>query len=377
SWDEAFAAIAEAFARDGKKAAVAGDLAPVEPVWALKQLMDAVGGSYDCRQDGAKLPIGNRSGYVGNATIEDIDTSGAILLVGTNPRIEAPVLNARIRKAWMNGAEVASIAPEADLTFPICPMGDSPQSLLGEGLEGLKGVMSSLPNPLVILGQAALAREDGEAVLGAVMGLCSAVSAKLLVLHQAAGRVGALDVDFATGGGVKAALKDAAFVYNLGADEVEMPEGAFVVYQGSHGDRGAHRADVILPGAAYTEQPGLFVNTEGRVQMAARAAFPPGEAREDWAILRALSARVGQTLPFDTLEALRRQLFEAHPHLAKLDRIAEVEWQPVAAAGSLSDVPFAPPTEHFLVNPVARASAVLAECSKLAAERDERPLAAE
>ncbi|MEM8759176.1 MAG: molybdopterin-dependent oxidoreductase [Pseudomonadota bacterium] len=377
SWDEALTAVAEAFATGGKKAAVAGDLAPVEPIWALKQLMDAVGGSYDCRQDGAQLPIGNRSGYVGNAAIEDIDTAGAILLVGTNPRIEAPVLNARLRKAWMNGAEVATIAPEADLTFPTCPMGNSPLSLTGEGLEGLKAVMSSLPEPMVILGQAALSRRDGEAVLGAVMGLCSDVGAKLLVLHRAAARVGAMDVDFATGGGVAAALKDARVVYNLGADEIEMPGDAFVVYHGSHGDRGAHRADVILPGAAYTEQPGLFVNTEGRVQMAARAAFPPGDAREDWAVLRALSARIGHTLPFDTLEALRQQLFEAHPHLAKLDRIAAVEWQPVSAAGSLSARPFETPTEHYMVNPVTRASAVLAECSKLAAKREDQPLAAE
>ncbi|MEM9763198.1 MAG: molybdopterin-dependent oxidoreductase [Pseudomonadota bacterium] len=377
SWDEAFAAVAGAFAKDGKKAAVAGDLAPVEPVWALKQLMDAVGGSYDCRQDGAQLPIGNRSGYVGNATIEDIDEAGAILLIGTNPRVEAPVLNARIRKAWMNGADVGRIGPVADLTYPVIELDEGPGALEGKARGQILDKLKGADGAMVIVGQAALARPDGEAVLGAVMGLCSDAGAKLLVLHQAAGRVGALDVDFATGGGVKAALKDAAFVYNLGADEVEMPEGAFVVYQGSHGDRGAHRADVILPGAAYTEQPGLFVNTEGRVQMAARAAFPPGEAREDWAILRALSARVGQTLPFDTLEALRSQLFEAHPHLAKLDQIAEGEWQLVAAAGSLSDAPFAPPTEHFLVNPVARASAVLAECSRLAAERDERPLAAE
>ncbi|MEM7529924.1 MAG: molybdopterin-dependent oxidoreductase [Pseudomonadota bacterium] len=376
-WDEAFAAVAEAWAGAEKKAAVAGDLVPAEPIFALKELMDGVGGSYDCRQDGARLPIGNRSGYVGTAQIADIDASGAILLVGTNPRVEAPVLNARIRKAWMNGAEVATIAPDADLTYPTCPMGDSPQSLTGESLEGLRAVMRQLPNPIVILGQAALAREDGGAVLAAVMALCGEVSAKLLVLHQAAARVGAMDLGFAMEGGVAGALAGAGFVYNLGADEIAMPDGAFVVYHGSHGDRGAHRADVILPGAAWTEQPGLFVNTEGRVQMAARASFPPGEAREDWAILRALSARLDQTLPFDTLEALRQKLFAEHPHFARLDEIADADWQPVAASGALGTAPFAPPSEHYLVNPITRASAVLAECSRLASERHAEPLAAE
>ncbi|MEO1468835.1 MAG: molybdopterin-dependent oxidoreductase, partial [Pseudomonadota bacterium] len=382
SWDEAFRAVAGAVEGAGTDiAAVAGDMAPVEAIWALKGLMDSLGGRYDCRQDGAMLPAGNRSGYVGTATIADTDEAGAILLVGTNPRREAPVLNARIRKAWMNGAEVATIAPEMDLSFETCPMGDAPSALV-EGRDGLVGVMSQLANPLVIVGQAALARPDGEAVLASVMALCEETGARMLVLHQAAARVGAMDIGFTHEGGVAGALDGAKVIYNLGADEMDMPArdngGAFVIYHGSHGDRGAHRADVILPGAAFPEQSGLFVNTEGRVQMAARASFPPGDAREDWAVLRALSGRLSHTLPFDSLDALRAQLFEAHPHFTSLNAIARAEWTRVTSDVALGDAPFAMAAEHFLVNPVARASQVLAECSRLAAERREAaPIAAE
>ncbi len=198
----------------------------------------------------------------------------------------------------------------------------------------------------------------------------------MLVLHTATGRVGAMDVGFTCEGGVAGALGGAKLVFNLGADEIDMPDGAFVVYQGSHGDRGAHRADVILPGATYTEQSGIYVNTEGRPQMAARAGFPPGDAREDWAVLRALSAKLGKTLPFDNLAQLRAGLFEAHPHLGALDQVPVNDWTPVAA-GAMGNAPFTPAVaDHYLVNPIARASEVLADQSRLAAERN-RALAAE
>ncbi|MEM9783673.1 MAG: molybdopterin-dependent oxidoreductase, partial [Pseudomonadota bacterium] len=381
SWDQAFAAIADAVASsDGRIGAVAGDMVPVEAMFALKGLMDSLGGRYDCRQDGAWLPAGNRSGYVGNARIADIDEARAILLVGTNPRHEAPVLNARIRKAWMSGAEVATIGTTADLTYPTCPMGEDASALVGgDGLAGLQAVMGSMDNPLVILGQGALVRDDGTAILAALMALCESVGAKLLVLHTAAARVGGMDIGFTDPGGVAGVLDGARVVFNLGADEIDMPAGSFVVYQGSHGDRGAHRADVILPGAAWTEQSGFFVNTEGRVQMAARASFPPGDAREDWAILRALSSRLDVPLPYDSLDDLRRALFEAHPQMRRLGQIAPSAWQPVAASGSVSMRPLRPVgREHYLVNPIARASQVLAECSRLAAERpDDAKLAAE
>ncbi|MGF1501509.1 MAG: NADH-quinone oxidoreductase subunit NuoG [Paracoccaceae bacterium] len=370
SWAEAFAAIREKVDAAGDRvAAIAGDLVPVEPVWALKTLLKGLGSDrYDCRQDGAELPIGNRSGYVGTARIEEIDTARNILLVGTDPRAEAPVLNSRIRKAWLAGGEVALIGEAVDLTYPYAH--------LGTGADALTAVATLDGPAIVIVGQGALARPDGAAILGQSMALAERLGAKLLVLHTAAGRVGAMDVGFAHPGGVTGAIDGAAVVYNFGADEIDIPAGPYVVYHGHHGDRGAHRADVILPGAAYPEQPGIYVNTEGRVQMALRAGFPPGDAREDWAILRALSGALDRTLPFDSLEALRSRLFAEHPHLAQLDRIAETAWQPVPAGPAGTDTLRTTVTDRFLTNPVARASKVLAELSRLAAER-ERPMAAE
>ena len=380
SWSEAFAAVKAAISGINPStdlAAVAGDLVPTEAAFALKGLMDGLGSAYyDCRQDGAQLPAGNRSGYVGTARIEDIETSDAILLIGTNPRAEAPVLNSRIRKAWSNGAEIASVGEPVDLTYPVHHTGPGPEMLTGKHRDEFVAYMKKSKAPMIIVGQGALARTDGAAVLGHVMAMAEEGGAKLLVLHTAAGRVGAMDVGFTCEGGVAAALEGAKVVYNLGADEIDMPDGAFVVYHGSHGDRGAHRADVILPGAAYTEQSGIYVNTEGRPQLANRAGFPPGDAREDWAILRALSAELGKTLPYDSLSALRAAMFAAHPHLSALDQVPENEWTPVEA-GKMGTAPFASTvSEHYLVNPICRASEVMAELSRLAAERN-KPMAAE
>ncbi|MDT8345702.1 MAG: molybdopterin-dependent oxidoreductase, partial [Thermohalobaculum sp.] len=379
TWADAFAAIAATVkAADGAVASVAGDLVSVEPMWALKTLMAALGSDrHDCRQDGARLIPGNRSAYVGNATVADIDAAGAVLILGSNPRDEAPVLNARIRKAWINGADVAVIGAAVDLTFPTAHLGTGPEALTGKGRAKVVELLKAKPSPLIIVGQGALARDDGAAVIGHAMALAAETGAKLMVLHTAAARVGAMDIGFTHPGGVAGALEGAKVVFNLGADEIDIAAGPVVVYQGHHGDRGAHRADVILPGAAWTEQPGTYVNTDGRVQIANRAGFPPGDAREDWAILRALSAELGATLPFDTLDALRRNLYAAHPHLAAVDRIAESPWQPVEA-GALAPRPFrAAVADHYLTNAVARASAVMAECSRLVAERRAKAMAAE
>jgi len=373
SCDEAFAAIATAVKAAGTDiAAVAGDLAPVEAVWALKGLMDRLGSdSYDCRQDGAALPAGNRSGYVGTAKIEDIEQAENILLIGTNPRLEAPVLNARIRKAWTLGAEVGLIGEPVNLSYSYTHLGSAPEDIEKCASNGLpKGMVSDGPC-LIIVGQGALVRKDGAAILGHAMAMADDAGAKLMVLHTAAGRVGAMDVGFTFDGGTSPALRGAQVVYNLGADEIDMPEGAFVVYQGSHGDRGAQRADVILPAAAYTEQSGIFVNTEGRPQMANRAAFAPGDAREDWAILRALSGVLGQTLPYDTLAALRQEMFAAHPHLGALDQVPENDWQPVKP-GKLGKAAIQSSRfDHYLANPILRASTIMADLSRLAAERNQ------
>lgn len=373
-WSEAVAKAAAALKRAKRPVGLVGDLAPVEAAFALKRLMESLGGVVECRTDGSALPAGNRAGYVGNAAIEDIDDAGAILLVGSNPRVEAPVLNARIRKAWTRGASVAAVGPAMDLTYEYENLG-SGRAALEKALESAAKLRGN--SPMVILGQGALRRKDGEAVLASAMRICEASEGKLLVLHTAASRVGAMDVDATAKDGIAAATKGADAVYDLGADEAEIPDGAFVIYQGSHGDRGARRADVILPSAAYTEEQGLFVNTEGRPQLAFRAGFPPGEARENWAILRALSAEAGERLPYDSLEELRRKLAAAVPHMGRIDQVPENEWRPLKP-GKIGDTDFRPAIDDFyLSNPIARASPLMNELSANAKAREGVAIAAE
>ena len=374
SWPEALSKAAEAMA--GKNVAgLVGDLVPVEAAYALKQLIEGQGGSVECRTDGARLPAANRSGYVGTAAIEDVDTAEMILLIGTNPREEAPVLNARIRKAWAAGAKVALIGEPVDLTYDYIHLGTGRDALakLAEmdhsDKEGVAGVM--------IVGQGALREADGAAVLGVAMATAEAGHSKFMVLHTAAGRVGAMDAGCTTEGGLDAAIQGADVIYNLGADEVDIAAGPFVIYQGSHGDRGAHRADVILPSAAYTEEQGLFVNTEGRPQLALRASFAPGDAKENWAILRALSAELGATLPFDSLAQLRQALVTEVPHLAQIDTVPENEWK-VEPAGPLGNADFRNAIQDFyLSNPIARASSLMAELSAGVKARKTTKIAAE
>jgi NADH-quinone oxidoreductase subunit G len=374
SWPEALSAAATAM--KGKKVAgLVGDLAPVEAAFALKQLIEGQGGRVECRTDGAKLPVGNRSGYVGTAAIEDIDSADMILLVGTNPREEAPVLNARIRKAWSRGANVARIGTNDDLTFDVEQIGAGRDDLVAFAAADHSDKKDK--SSIVIVGQGALSEADGEAVLSQTMKAADAMGGKLMILHTAAGRVGAMDVGAATEGGLEAALEGAEVIYNLGADEVEVKPGALVIYQGSHGDRGAHRADIILPSAAYTEENGLFVNTEGRPQLALRASFPPGEAKENWAILRALSAELDATLPFDSMAQLRQAIVAAHPHLGGIDDVAENAWTPLPVKKPGKAEFRNAVTDFYLTNPIARASTLMAELSANAKARKSAPLAAE
>jgi NADH-quinone oxidoreductase subunit G len=389
SWPSAFAAIAAAVARTGAKriGAVVGDLAAVEEIFALKDLMGRLQvNNIDCRQDGAALdPAWGRASYLFNPTIAGIERADALIIVGANPRREAAVLNARIRKRWRSGNfPIALIGREVDLTYPYDYLGAGPDTLaeLAAGQHAFADTLKKAAHPLILVGSGALARPDGAAV--------AALAAKAAVelgavkegwngygfLHAAAARPGALDIGFVPGpGGLSAASMANAgaldLVFLLGADEIDIPPGAFVVYLGTHGDRGAHRADVILPGAAYPEKSGIYVNTEGRVQMAGRAAFPPGDAREDWAILRALSDRRGHKLPYDSLSGLRQVLFRAYPHLGRIDQIAPGDSGDIgrlAVRGGTPDkAPFVSPVDDFyLTNPIARASAVMAECSVIA-----------
>ncbi|MFP5479149.1 MAG: NADH-quinone oxidoreductase subunit NuoG [Alphaproteobacteria bacterium] len=378
-WGEALTRAAEAM--KGKKvAALVGDLAPVEAVFSLKQLVEGLGGKIECRTDGAKLVAGNRSAYAGTARIEDIDTAGGILLIGTNPRLEAPVLNARIRKAWTHGAVVGLIGQAADLTYDYHHIGTD-RAALADHVKTAEAAPPDAKPGVVIVGQGAINEADGEAVLAHAMRIAEVRGAKLLILHTAASRVGAMDVGAVTEGGLAMAVEGAQVIYNLGADEVEITrDGAnapFVIYQGSHGDRGANRADIILPGAAWTEENGLFVNTEGRPQLAFRAGFAPGEAKENWAILRALSAELGAQLPWDSLAQLRAALVKAHPVLGQVDEVAENPLQPVEMK-HLGKATFRNAIKDFyLTNPIARASAVMAELSAMAKARATPALAAE
>jgi NADH-quinone oxidoreductase subunit G len=385
TWPQAFAAIAaQAKASSAARiGAIAGDLASIEEMFALKALMEKLGvANIDCRQDGSKLdPKFGRASYLFNSTIAGIDEADAIMIIGANPRIEAPVLNARIRKRWLKGnCLIGVVGQKLDLTYPYNYLGAGPESLAAFA----DHPPANKAKPMFILGAGAFARSDGEAVLS--LAAKAALSLGVIkdgwngfnVLHSAASRVGGLDLGFAPGqGGLDAPAMAAAggldLLFNLGADEIEIAPGAFVVYVGTHGDRGAHRADVILPGAAYPEKTGVYVNTEGRPQFAERATFPPGDAREDWAILRALSDALGARLPFDSLTQLRAALSAAYPHLGRLDEITPATADLAALAalgGALDKAPLVTPiADFYLTNPIARASKTMAECSALAEAR--------
>ncbi|MGP9810974.1 NADH-quinone oxidoreductase subunit NuoG [Rhodopseudomonas sp. NSM] len=388
SWPEAFGAIKAKLAGvDSKKiGAVAGDLAAVEEMFALKQLLAALGSSNLAAQNVAAFdPKAGRASYIFNPTIAGIEQADALLIIGSNPRKEAAILNARIRKRWRaSGMPVGVIGEQADLTYPTEYLGAGAETLadVASGKHSFAETLKNAKNPVVLVGAAATSRRDGAALLAAAAKLAVDIGALtddwngFAVLHPAASSVGALDIGFVPGtGGLDAAQMTTAgaldVVFALGADEVKLPDGAFVVYIGTHGDRGAHRADVILPGAAYTEKSGIYVNTEGRVQIANRAAFPPGDAREDWAIIRALSEALGHKLPYDSLAALRKAMFAAVPHLMRVDQIEPGDAGAVralaAAGGRVDKAPIKPAiADFYMTNPIARASAVMAECSRLA-----------
>ncbi|MCW5737553.1 MAG: NADH-quinone oxidoreductase subunit NuoG [Enhydrobacter sp.] len=381
TWDEAFAAITARLANvEGDKiAAIVGDQCDAESMLALKDLMTALGSpNIDCRQDGAKLEAGPRGSYLFNAGIRGIDQADAILLIGTNPRWESPVLNARLRKRYLSGrCAIASVGPAVDLTYPVERLGAGPATLrdLADGKLGFAEKLKAARNPLIIVGMGALARDDGAAVLALARSLAVVNDDwnGFAVLHTAAARVGGLDLGVVPGergrdvAGILAGAqsKEIEVVYLLAADEFDTSKlgKAFVIYQGHHGDAGAHRADVILPGAAYAEKPGTYVNMEGRVQQGFRANFPPGDAREDWAILRALSERLGKTLPYDTLDQVRARLVAVNRTFAALEQQSPGAWGEFGTAGAMTDAPFVSPiSNYYMTDPISRASKTMAEC---------------
>jgi NADH-quinone oxidoreductase subunit G len=386
TWAEAFDVVAEKLkaATADRIGVIAGDLQDAE---SMKAALDLFGGSgvknLDCRQDGTVLGAGPRESWLFNSTLAGIEQADAVLLVGTNPRLEAPVLNARLRKMWLSGKTVFGLIGEAaDLHYRYEHLGAGASALGGLAdsksafVEALKGAK----HPAIIIGQGAL---GDLAILKSLADV--ALGFSLVrdgwngwnILHTAAARVGGLDLGFVPGEGGHSAGEMVAkgavdVLFLLGADEIDLSKtDAFTVYLGTHGDAGAHRADVILPGAAYTEKNGLYVNTEGRVQRGERAVFPKGEARDDWAILRALSERLGAKLPYDNLEQLRAKLFADHPTFGQIDYApgstpAALDLSGLGVAGELGDAPLASPVRAFhLTNPIARASVTMAECAAL------------
>ncbi|MCF8474368.1 MAG: NADH-quinone oxidoreductase subunit NuoG [Emcibacter sp.] len=381
SWDEAFSVIATKLkgVKGNEIAGLVGDLCDAESMYALKGLLNSLGSkAIDCRQDGAHYGGKNRVGYLFNTGIAGIDEADACLLVGTNPRKEAPVLNIRLRALTKRGP-IAAVGENENLTYPVEYLGNTAKAL--EELLAGKGVfakaLKSAKKPMIILGSGAVSHVDGAAILKLAhdiadkYGMVKKGWNGFNILHHAISRVGAMDMGLVAKSGVDGILDGAVsgnikVVFNLGADEIDTArlKKAFVIYQGSHGDEGVKQADVILPGVAYTEKSGTYVNLEGRVQKAPRVIFGPGEAREDWTILRALSERLGHTLPFDNLAELRDKMIADFPSFGLVDQLPSEAWAEFGVQGKISDKPIMNAIADFYqTNPIARSSKVMAECS--------------
>jgi NADH-quinone oxidoreductase subunit G len=386
TWDDAFAAIAKGLdgLTGGQIGAIAGDQADAEAMFALKGLMNELGSpNIDCRQDSAVIGGGSRAGYLFNTTIAGIDEADVCLLVGTNPRLEAPIINARLRKRYLAGGfMVGVVGPEAALTYPAQRFGAGPETLseIAAGTHSFASALKSAERPMIIVGMGALTRPDGAAVLATARKIaedCGMVSDGwngFNVLHGAAARVAGLDLGLLPGDGGRdvaamvagAGTGDIKALYLLGADEIDTSAlgDAFVIYQGHHGDAGAARADVILPGAAFTEKSATYANTEGRAQQTRLVTFPPGEAREDWKVLRALSAVLGKTLPYDSLRDLRARMVKAAPSLGAVDETTTASWGDFGTDGAMAGQPFESAISNFyMTDPISRASATMAECA--------------
>ena len=384
SWEEAFAAIAAKArkAKPQKMAAIAGDQMDAEAMFALKSLFQKFGsGNLECRQDGAKIG-GPRASYLFNSSIAGIDDADALLIIGSNPRIEAAVMNARIRRNWLaTGMPIGVVGPKVDLTYDTTFLGDSPAVLaeIAAGTHKFSAKLKKAKRPMIIIGMGALARGDGAAVMGQARAIADAFDVVTKnwngfnVLHTAAARVAGLDLGFVPAkscldldGMYQAAEAGKLdFVWLLGADQADLArlKGAFIVYQGHHGDAGAHHADIVLPGAAYTEKDGIYVNTEGRVQYASRAVFPPGDAREDWAIIRAFAGVMGMSLGFDSLEDVREALCKSVPHFAVRDEISPARWVKFGSRAKTKDEAIGTAIENFYMTcAISRASETMAAC---------------
>jgi NADH-quinone oxidoreductase subunit G len=388
SWEEALAAVAAKMnaVKPNQIAAIAGNLTDVEAMVALKDLMVAIGSPHiECRQDGAKIDPSDRASYLMNTGIAGLAQADVALFIGTNPRHEAPLVNTRLRQAYLNnGLKAFNVGAAHDLTYPVAQLGENPQILaeIASGKHPVAQALKEAKNPVIILGASAVARRDGAEILATAKAIATACNVVrddwngFNMLHHAAARVGALDVGFvpqAVGhdmAGIVAAVgkKEIGLVYLLGVDEIDMGyfDGAFVVYQGHHGDIGAHRADVVFPAAAYTEKTALYVNTEGRVQETRRAVFPVGQAREDWQIIAQLAQVVGKPLAYDSHTALRARIAAQFPAFAQLDARSTATWKPqTAPSGTITAEAFDYPIQNFYMSdPISRTSKTMAQCTE-------------
>ena len=386
SWDEALGAIAQQVnkRKASEIAAIAGNLADVESMFALKQLMQALGvANLECRQDGAKISVASRADYIMNTPIAALEQADVVLFIGTDVRHEAPLVNTRLRKAYLkNGCQAFNIGAAADLTYPVTQLGLNPQVLndIAGGQHEVAQALKNAKNPVVILGAGALARADGAEILQAAKAIGAFCQRDgwngFNLLHNAAARAGALDIGFVPQSGGRdmagiidaVAKKEVSFIYLLGVDEIDMSYfgEAFVVYQGHHGDIGAHRADVVLPGAAYTEKNGTYVNTEGRVQQALQAVFPPGQAKEDWQVVAKLAESLAKKLPYQNLAQLRAALEKQFPLFATRDVVQPAAFVAPAspyAVTKIAPTPFDYPVMNFyMTDPISRASKTMAQC---------------
>ena len=399
SWEKAFKAVAKQMkkVKASNFGVIAGDQIDAESLFTMKLLMEKIGSPHmDCRQDGVNIDDSSRAGYLFNSTIAGIDDADALLIIGSNPRIEAPVMNARIRKRYLSAdIPIGYIGEKVDLTYPVNFLGSSPSLLeaISQKKHPFSKIFESAKNPMIIVGNGVLIRDDAKALLHYISNIIKIFEVVhkgwngFNVLHSAASRVAGLDIGFLPGKKGKSAkrmLNDAlaakmGMIWLLGADEIDSSKliNTFVVYQGHHGDIGAHCADVIFPGAAYTEKNGIFLNFEGRVQEVRRATFPPGEAKDDWSIIRAFSSYIGYPLSFDSHTACRQMLLASYPHFAETGQIHRSRWKKIGKPGKVLDSPILPAmNEYYMTCPISRASETMAE-SRTSRENKSKTLAAE
>jgi len=366
-------------------AAIAGDLADLESIFVLKNLMDKIGSPHmESRTHGEKFDASNRSSYLFNTSIEAIEKSDLCLIIGADPRHDAPLVNARIRKRFLKGNyEVAVIGDTPDLTYKVNNLGNDPQILeqIISGKHEFCKKLSNAKNPIIIVGVDAAARHDGETIIAKCQEIANGYNMirddwnGFNLLNKAASRVGALDIGFVPGKKGKdleqilAASDDGELklVFMLGGDEIatEKLKKTFVVYIGHHGDNGANIADIILPASAYTEKNATYVNLEGRVQRTKLAVFAPGEAREDWAIMNEIASVLGYDLGYANLSSLRSKIIAQYPFLGKIGQIEKAKWQISTSKTKLSKDKIATiPYNFYMTNAICRASKIMAECTK-------------